>query len=102
MIDIHCHILPEVDDGAGSLEEALSMARIAVADGIRHMVATPHQFDWDCQAVAACVRRLQHHLEDSGILLDLAPGPELRVSSDLVQRTEGERGCTLNGSRHVL
>lgn len=102
MIDIHCHILPAVDDGAGSLEEALSMARVAVTDGVRHMVATPHQMGWDCQAVAASVRQLQHHLEDSGILLDLAPGVEMHVSPDLLQRTGGERGCTLNGSRYVL
>ena len=102
MIDIHCHILPAVDDGAGSLEEALSMARVAVADGIRHMVATPHQVDWGCQAVAAGVRELQRHLGASGIPLQLAHGVELRVSPDLMQRTGEERGCTLNGSRYIL
>jgi protein-tyrosine phosphatase len=102
MIDIHCHILPAVDDGAGSLEDALSMARIAVADGIRRVVATPHQFDWDCQALSAGVRELQRHMEASGILLDLAHGVELRVSPDLMQRTGEERGCTLNGSRYIL
>ena len=42
MIDIHSHILPGLDDGAGDLQEALEMARLAVADGIRVMVASPH------------------------------------------------------------
>lgn len=39
MIDVHSHILPGLDDGAESMEEALEMARLAVADGIRVMVA---------------------------------------------------------------
>jgi protein-tyrosine phosphatase len=42
MIDIHCHILPEVDDGAKSWDIAASMCRMAAADGIEHIVATPH------------------------------------------------------------
>ncbi len=45
MIDIHCHILPEVDDGAKSWEIAEEMCRTAAADGIDHMVATPHASD---------------------------------------------------------
>jgi protein-tyrosine phosphatase len=44
VIDLHAHILPGVDDGPRSLEEALTMARLAVADGITTMVATPHLF----------------------------------------------------------
>lgn len=42
MIDIHCHILPEVDDGPKSWEAAVEMCRLAAADGISHVVATPH------------------------------------------------------------
>jgi protein-tyrosine phosphatase len=42
MIDLHCHILPEVDDGAPSWQETAEMCRIAANDGIRHIVATPH------------------------------------------------------------
>ena len=44
MIDIHCHILPGLDDGAQSLDEAVEMARIAEKDGIEKIVATPHLF----------------------------------------------------------
>lgn len=42
MIDIHCHILPDLDDGASSLEEALEMARIAAESGVTDIIATPH------------------------------------------------------------
>ena len=45
MIDIHCHILPEVDDGPRSWEVAIEMCRIAAADGVTHIVATPHAND---------------------------------------------------------
>ena len=42
MIDLHCHILPGIDDGAATIEESLAMAESAIADGITHVVATPH------------------------------------------------------------
>jgi len=42
MIDLHSHILPELDDGSQSLQESLAMARMAVNSGITAMVATPH------------------------------------------------------------
>ncbi len=45
MVDIHCHILPEVDDGAKSWEIAIKMCQMAAADGIEHIVATPHAND---------------------------------------------------------
>jgi len=45
VIDIHCHVLPEVDDGPKSWEAAVEMCRMAAADGIRHLVATPHAND---------------------------------------------------------
>ena len=45
MFDIHCHILPEVDDGPKSWEAAVEMCRMAAADGISHIVATPHAND---------------------------------------------------------
>ncbi|MDZ7902906.1 MAG: CpsB/CapC family capsule biosynthesis tyrosine phosphatase [Rheinheimera sp.] len=42
MIDVHCHILPGIDDGAANLAESMALLRLAVADGIKRMVATPH------------------------------------------------------------
>src|SRR5436190_8744460 len=45
VIDIHSHIMPEIDDGARSMAEAVEMARIAAEDGIEYMVSTPHMFN---------------------------------------------------------
>jgi protein-tyrosine phosphatase len=42
MVDVHCHILPGVDDGAADVKESLAMAQAAISDGITHVVATPH------------------------------------------------------------
>lgn len=42
MIDIHCHILPDLDDGSDSLETSLKMAEMAIEDGVTHVIATPH------------------------------------------------------------
>jgi protein-tyrosine phosphatase len=62
MVDIHCHILPGIDDGADSVETSLAMAEAAIADGITHVVATPHadsqyRFEYDR------VRGLRHELQ---------------------------------------
>ena len=45
MVDIHCHLLPGLDDGPDSLDEAIQMAEAAIAEGITHVIATPHAND---------------------------------------------------------
>ena len=47
MIDIHSHILPDIDDGAEDMETAIKMAEIAVSEGITKMIATPHFIEED-------------------------------------------------------
>ena len=62
MVDIHCHIIPEVDDGASSWEMAVEMCAMAVNDGIEHIVATPHadfQYAYHREELAARLERLQ-------------------------------------------
>ena len=65
MVDIHCHILPEVDDGPKSWEVAEAMCRIATADGIEHMVATPHSNDryfYDREYLLNLLQELQRRI----------------------------------------
>jgi protein-tyrosine phosphatase len=67
MVDIHCHILPGLDDGADSLDESLQMAEMAIADGITHVVGTPHsnsQFHFDPELVLKRRDELQEKVGD--------------------------------------
>jgi protein-tyrosine phosphatase len=68
VIDIHCHILPEVDDGPKSWETAEAMCRMAAADGIEHMVATPHSNDryfYDREYLSGLLQNLQQRIGES-------------------------------------
>ena len=63
MIDIHCHLLPGIDDGSPDLAQSLAMARMAVADGITRAVLTPHiqpgRWDNSAQGIAAATNALR-------------------------------------------
>ena len=87
MIDIHSHLLPGLDDGAGSWEETVEMARVAVRDGVRVMVATPHMM-WDgayanrAPAVLDRVAEAQWRLEEAGVPLEITAGGEIYLSPE--------------------
>ena len=105
MIDTHTHILPGVDDGSLNLEESLEMARVAVADGITHMFATPHHRDYTSlsrQEVTRRVAKLQAKLDAAHIPLTLLPGHEVRLYADMFEDWEGELAGPLGHSRYVL
>ncbi len=76
MIDIHCHILPAIDDGPATLAEALDMARLAVADGVETIFATPHISPQGLQReeVLAATTALQEAVAAAGFDLRLLPG----------------------------
>ena len=86
--DIHCHILPGIDDGAKTLEQSLAMARIAVDDGIATIFATPHHFNGVYRNPAAAVRDavadLQQALHAEQIDLRLLPASEHHLVPELV------------------
>jgi protein-tyrosine phosphatase len=95
MIDLHSHILPGLDDGARDLEDALEIARAAVADGIRTIAATPHvraDYPTTAAAMEQGVRRLRSALSREGIELEILPGGEVsleqldRLSPDELRR----------------
>src|SRR5690349_15086693 len=103
MLDLHCHILPGVDDGAASLDEALSMARSCAADGITHVVATPHCHR-HCRLLRADVlphvARLNAELARAGVPLAVLPGSEVQVTDAAAYRREFGAGlCCHLGDR---
>jgi protein-tyrosine phosphatase len=104
MLDLHCHILPGVDDGAASLDEAVAMARFCVRDGITHVVATPHCHR-HCRLlrrdVLPHVARLDEELAKAGIPLVVLPGSEIQVTDAAAYRRDFEAGlyCHLGDGR---
>jgi protein-tyrosine phosphatase len=80
MIDLHSHILPDLDDGARTLEESLDIARACVADGVDVIAATPHvrhDYPTTADVMEAQVALLQRHINDEGIQLSVLGGGEI-------------------------
>ena len=80
MIDLHTHIIPGLDHGPGDWDEALEMCRIAIADGITTLAATPHVsevFPNSSQRIEAAVAELRGRLEQAGIPTRFARLPSL-------------------------
>jgi protein-tyrosine phosphatase len=80
-VDLHCHLLPAVDDGPDRLEESVEYAREAVARGTGTIVATPHVEQVDVSTIADRVREVQGALDAEGIDLRVVPGGELKPAS---------------------
>ncbi|OCT10693.1 tyrosine protein phosphatase [Paenibacillus pectinilyticus] len=106
MIDIHSHILPELDDGASDLEESVQMARQAVKQGIHTVIATPHhengRFTNDANFVEQQVHAFQEELDRRDIPLRIHSGQEIRVYRGLIDDVETNRTSTLDGTRYML
>jgi protein-tyrosine phosphatase len=95
MLDLHCHILPGVDDGAASLHEALAMARFCVRDGITHITATPHcnrSLRWLRGDILPHVARFNDELSQADVPLTVLPGAEIQVVDTTEYRRDFEAG----------
>ena len=102
MIDLHCHILPELDDGSASFEDSLEMAAMAASQGIRHLAATPHCVTGSVRDVVNGVIALQRLLEEEHIPLWLYAGMEIFGTYDTARLLREKKLITLNGSRYPL
>lgn len=103
-IDLHTHILPGVDDGARTMEDALAMARLAVNSGVRTVVTTPHS-NRDprfASLVESRVRALQYRLRCEGIPLRVLPGMEIFATEDTPARLAQGTLLPLAGTRYAL
>jgi protein-tyrosine phosphatase len=107
VIDLHVHLIPGVDDGAASLDEALELCRLADADGCSTLVATPHRRrdEWPDLPAAALAARLAEVERAAGGRPRLRLGAEIRVDSDLerdLARADRGGALALAGSRYLL
>lgn len=95
MIDIHAHLMPNVDDGPASMQEALLLCRAAVADGISHSVCTPHilpgRFDNTKQALINDFALFQQQIALAGIDLQLSLAAEVHMDIRVLQLIEEEQ-----------
>lgn len=106
MIDLHCHILPGIDDGAADVAAALEMARAFVADGVSVIACTPHilpgLYHNTGQNIRAAVADLQAALDREGIALRLVPGADNHIAPNCVAKLGRDQMLSLAGSRYVL
>jgi protein-tyrosine phosphatase len=106
MIDLHCHLLPGIDDGAATLETSLEMARIALGDGICVTACTPHIYPGLFENTGPdIVRRVQALREDfagNDIALQLTTGADIQMVPELVAGLGSKQMPTLAGSRYFL
>jgi protein-tyrosine phosphatase len=96
VVDIHSHILPEVDDGPKSWDVAAAMCRAAAADGITHMVATPHandRYHYDRQYLQGLLAHLRQLVGDS---------PKLSLGCDFHLSYENIQDALANPTRYVI
>jgi protein-tyrosine phosphatase len=105
-VDIHCHVLPELDDGASSWDEALAMAEMAAADGIATIIATPHQLGNHAknsgETIRAAAAEFQRFLEQRHVPLQVLPGADVRIEPDLVRKIRTGEVLTLGDRRRHL
>ena len=106
-VDIHCHLLPGIDDGARSWDEALAMARIAADDGLASVIATPRQLGSfahnDGERIRLLTGQLQTLLREQGVGLSVMPGADVRVEPDMVDALRSGQVLTLaDRGQHVL
>jgi protein-tyrosine phosphatase len=106
LIDLHCHLLPGIDDGAPDLATSLEMARIAVADGITTIACTPHiypgLYENNGPDILRRVEALQAELDAAGIALTLVAGCDAHLTPTMVAELDSGHIPTLAGSRYFL
>ncbi|WP_214804243.1 MULTISPECIES: tyrosine-protein phosphatase [unclassified Exiguobacterium] len=106
MVDLHCHLLPLVDDGPASVEHTLQLAEQAVAEGVSQIIATPHlyhpQFETEDVDVRLTVAELNVLLKQRDIPLTVYPGHEIRLTGELIEEIKDGKALPLADSRYLL
>lgn len=106
MIDIHCHILPGIDDGAQSLEDTINMARAAVEEGIHTIIATPHhknsKYENPKELIIPKVEEVNQVLTNEGIDIKILPGQEVRLYGEVIEDLEKNKILSLNHTQYLF
>lgn len=100
MIDIHCHILPGIDDGPSDIQESIEMARIAATDGIEKIVATPHIKNTlhPVSVIRDNIALLNKRLDELNISVEILQGADVNAMLDVSLL----KGYTINNTQYIL
>ncbi|PAB59398.1 tyrosine-protein phosphatase [Anaeromicrobium sediminis] len=106
MIDCHCHILPNIDDGSNSMEESIKMAKIAKDKGTKTIISTSHFYDTNMfvtgKKLEESLELFREKLEEHNIDLEILLGNEAYMSPELPKYIEERKVYTLNNSKYLL
>jgi protein-tyrosine phosphatase len=105
VIDLHCHVLPGIDDGPDTIEGSIALARAAAAGGTRTLLATPHvsfHYPNDASTIARLTGELNERLHAEGIALDVRPGAEIAMTRLADVEPEELSRLSLGGSSWLL
>lgn len=105
-IDIHSHILPQIDDGAENFDMSMKMLQTANADGIKTIIATPHykpgRHNASPEKIYFLIEKLCQEAKKAEIEVKLYPGNEFYYHDGIFQELDEERVCAMAGSSYVL
>ena len=106
IVDMHCHVLPGVDDGPATMEDSIAILREAARQGIDRMIVTPHyhpgRYTVPGDRVLETLEQVRSALGREGIGIDLIPGQECYYFSGLVKELDRGNALTMAGSSYVL
>ncbi len=105
-IDIHSHILPQIDDGAENFDVSMEMLRTAWNDGIREIILTPHNkpshHNGSPEKIKGLIKNLQENTGREGIDITFHTGNEIYYGSSMIEKLDGRRAYTMADSAYVL
>ena len=105
-VDMHCHVLPGIDDGSESMEESLHMLRDAYKSGISEIIVTPHYKRGRRNAgrdeILRLIEQLQTEMRNTDNLITLYPGNEIFFFEGITEALQSGEVLTLNGTNRVL
>lgn len=105
-IDIHSHILPQIDDGAENFDVSMEMLRTAYADGIRTIIATPHykpgHHNAGPERIRMLMEKLRKEAEKEGMEVELYSGNEFYYHDGMFRKLDEKTASTLAGSSYIL
>ncbi|HHT67286.1 MAG TPA: hypothetical protein GX010_03575 [Erysipelotrichaceae bacterium] len=108
MIDIHTHIIPNVDDGSSSIEQSLEMIRQEISVGVKEIVCTPHhilnRYEKSVEEIKEKFEQLQQAVEENKLPVKLYLGQEIYYTprEDILAKLENKQLLTLNNTNRVL